>query len=133
MTPQQKEIAQVCLDGAKTGAMTFPEIVGHLMENGFESYTADFRRATMVYYLTDGASIELPMHCPDVAIPASFDAGIVQAAIKEAQQGAPGYTYTGFCEKVMKAGCIGYTVSFPGKRVVYYGRTMDMHVEHFPQ
>jgi uncharacterized protein YbcV (DUF1398 family) len=53
--------------------------------------------------------------------------------VREAQDNAPGYTYAGFCAKVEAAGCAGYMVSFLGKRVVYFGRTAQTHVEHFPQ
>ena len=35
--------------------------------------------------------------------------------------------------KVMAAGCAGYMVSFLGKRVLYFGRTAETHVEHFPR
>ena len=65
-------------------------------------------------------------------IAAAFDAPAVQAAIREAQQLVPGYTYSGFCKKVMTAGCAGYVVSFPGRRVLYYGRDAETHVERFP-
>jgi uncharacterized protein YbcV (DUF1398 family) len=44
----------------------------------------------------------------------------------------PGYTYKGFCAKVTGAGCAGYLVSFPGKRVLYYGRSGETHTEYFP-
>jgi hypothetical protein len=33
----------------------------------------------------------------------------------------------------MAAGCAGYIVSFLGKQALYYGRTAETHVEHFPQ
>lgn len=32
----------------------------------------------------------------------------------------------------MAAGCAGYLVSLPGRRVVYYGRTGETHVELIP-
>ncbi|MEQ8934722.1 MAG: hypothetical protein RIE56_02890, partial [Amphiplicatus sp.] len=56
----------------------------------------------------------------------------MQAAIREAQQQAPGYTYKGFCKKAADAGCAGYVVSFSGRRALYFGRTAETHVEHFP-
>ena len=56
----------------------------------------------------------------------------MQAAIREAQQQVPGYTYKGFCEKAVLAGCAGYVVSFSGRRALYVGRTAETHVEHFP-
>ena len=61
-----------------------------------------------------------------------FDAAIVKEAIREAQLMVPGYTYKGFCKKVARAGCAGYIVSLPGKRVLYYGRTGETHTEYFP-
>jgi hypothetical protein len=33
----------------------------------------------------------------------------------------------------MLAGCAGYIVSFSGRRVVYVGRTAEVHTEYFPQ
>ena len=68
----------------------------------------------------------------DVPVAPSFDALRIQAAIKEAQQLVPGYTYLGFCKKVVSAGWAGYIVSFSGRRALYIGRTAKTHVEHFP-
>ncbi|TCR68413.1 uncharacterized protein DUF1398 [Bosea sp. BK604] len=102
------------------------------MKAGFESYAIDFRRATATYYLPDGESIELPTHHIHAAVAPIFDAALVQAAIREAQQLVPGYTYKGFCEKVVAAGCAGYIVSFSGRRALYIGRTAETHVEQFP-
>jgi uncharacterized protein YbcV (DUF1398 family) len=47
------KVAQTCLDGAESGAMTFPQIVGTLIKEGFEGYAIDFRRATSTYYLSE--------------------------------------------------------------------------------
>ncbi len=132
MDEQKKRTAKTCLEGAESGAMTFPEIVGALMQAGFESYMIDFRRALASYYLPDGDSVALPTHKPGVPIAPAFDAAAIQAAIREAQQLVPGYTYKGFCAKVAAAGCAGYIVSFPGRRALYLGRTAETHVEHFP-
>ena len=126
-------IAQGCQEGAEADTMTFPEIVGTLMREGFESYAIDFRRATATYYRPDGDSVVLPTHRGEVSIADALDVGAVQTAIKEAQQLVPGYTYAGFCSKVMTAGCAGYIVSFTGRRAVYFGRTAETHVEHFPR
>jgi uncharacterized protein YbcV (DUF1398 family) len=132
MNDRQKAIARSCLEGAEGDTMTFPEIVKTLMEAGFESYRIDFRRATATYYLADSESIELPTHRVDAAVAATFDVAHMQAAIREAQQLVPGYTYKGFCEKAVSAGAAGYIVSFSGRRALYIGRTAETHVEHFP-
>lgn len=61
-----------------------------------------------------------------------FDTAAVKDTIREAQQMVPGYSYKKFCAKVMAAGCAGYLVSLLGMRVVYYGRTGEIHTAHFP-
>ncbi len=126
-------IAQKCLDAAYDGSMSFPEIVATLMQNGFESYHVDFLRGSATYYLVDGDNVDLPLPHDAGSVSKDFSAGQLQSAIKEAQQQVEGYTYEGFCKKVMQAGCAGYIVSFLGKRAVYFGRTAETHVEHFPQ
>jgi len=133
MDAKQQAIAQQCLTGAESGTMTFPQIVGALLEAGFEGYQVDLRLAQASYYLPDGRGIELATHRSAVAIAAGFDLGAVQAAIRAAQALAPGYTYQGFCDQVKRAGCAGYLVSFLGRRVLYFGRTAETHVEHFPK
>lgn len=131
MNEKLKAIAQNCLDSANNNTMSFAEIVETLNKNGFESYRIDYLRSTATYYLMDNTSVELTFPEHSVPVAKVFNAAAVQAAIKEAQQQIRGYTYKGFCEKVMAAGCAGYIVSFPGKRAVYFGRTAETHVEHF--
>jgi uncharacterized protein YbcV (DUF1398 family) len=132
MDDRLKIIAEACLRGAENNTMTFPQIVGKLMEEGFESYSIDYRRAKAIYYRPDGDSVELATHRFDAPVAAAFNTAAIQAAIREAQQLASGYTYTSFCRKVIDAGCAGYIVSFTGRRAVYFGRTAETHVEHFP-
>ena len=63
-------------------------------------------------------------------VAADFDAAAIAAIIRRVQQGA--LRYPEFCAEVMRAGCAGYLVSLPGRRAVYFGRTGETHVEHFP-
>ncbi|WP_024276702.1 DUF1398 family protein [Xanthobacter sp. 126] len=132
MTDDQKAVARACLAAAEGDTMIFPKIVGALIAAGFESYAVDLRRATATYYLPDGDSLELPAHRVATAIAPAFDTARLKAAIREAQQQVPGYTYRGFCETAAAAGCAGYIVSFPGRRALYFGRTAETHVELFP-
>ncbi len=125
-------IAQKCLQGAEENTMNFPEIVQTLMKAGFEGYMIDFRRATATYYLPSGESVQLSMHKVDAQIAPTFDSSTVQAAIREAQEQLPDYTYKNFCQKITKAGCAGYMVSFSGRRAHYFGRTAETHTEYFP-
>jgi len=127
-----KEIARATLNGAESDEIAFAQSVKMLMEAGFEGYAVDYRHSTRTYYLPDGQTLELEMPRNNAPVAEHFDGDVVRAAIREAQQLAPGYTYRGFCEKVVKAGCAGYMVSLLGKRVLYYGRTGETHTEHFP-
>ena len=132
MNPSLADLARACITGAHTGTMTFPAIVGALMEAGFEAYQVDFRAGTATYYLPSGECVTLAAGRPAVAPTAMFDAEAVAAAVRQAQAGGPEYTYDRFCERVARAGCAGYLVSFPGRRVAYLGRTGEVHTEHFP-
>jgi len=133
MDETPRRIARDCLEAAERGTMAFPEIVAWLSAAGFESYAVDFRRAMATWYTPDGDSLELPTLRVEGPVAATFDAARVQAAIREAQENAPGYSYASFCRKVVAAGCAGYVVSFAGRRALYVGRTAETHVEHFPR
>lgn len=122
-----------CHDASEQDRMNFPQILAALNAAGIEGYSVDYRRSTKTYFQADGDSLELSFPAVEVPIAAAFDTDAVQAAIREAQANAAGYTYRGFCEKVMAAGCAGYIVSLLGRRVVYFGRTAETHVEHFPR
>ena len=133
MDQRRSDIAEACLRGAEADSMRFPQVVEALMQAGFESYAVDFRCGTATYFLPDGDHVTLPLQRHDTPVATAFDPDSLQAAIREAQQAVPGYTYAGFCGKAMAAGCAGYVVSFSGRRAVYLGRTAETHVEHFPR
>jgi uncharacterized protein YbcV (DUF1398 family) len=122
-------IARNCLEGAEANTMTFPQVVATLMGVGFEGYSVDFRRGMVAYYSPSGEAVEFSGAKP--ALPVAADT--VKQAIREAQSLIPGYTYKGFITKVAAAGCAGYMVSFLGRRVLYFARSAEIHVEHFPQ
>lgn len=133
MNAQLTTIAQQSLDAAYAGTMDFPSIVRALIDAGFESYDVDYRRGTATYFTGTGEHVQLSLPKSDAKVATEFRASDVELAVREAQNEAPGYTYAGFCAKVKAAGCAGYMVSFLGKRVVYFGRTAQTHVELFPQ
>jgi uncharacterized protein YbcV (DUF1398 family) len=132
MNDEQQAVARACLAGSEGNTMVFPDVIRSLMQAGFEGYAIDFRRSTATYSLPNGDSLKLRTHVVANPVAPAFDAAAVRAAIKEAQQQVPGYTYRGFCEKAAAAGCASYIVSFSGRRVLYIGRTAETHTEHFP-
>lgn len=132
MDANWKEIARAATEAAATGTKDFGQIVGTLVAAGFDGYLVDYRTLTQTFYLPDGSCHVVEIHPASTPVAISFDATVVKEAIREAQTKAPGYTYHGFCAKVARAGCAGYLVSFPGKRVLYFGRSGDTHTEYFP-
>jgi uncharacterized protein YbcV (DUF1398 family) len=133
MNAERITIAETCLRAAHDGSLSFPEIVGRLIAAGFEGYTVDYRRNSQTYYLPDGNSTTMDMQPPAGNIAADFDATEVERLVRWAQANPADYSYMAFCKKVKGAGCVGYLVSFLGRRVVYFGRTAETHVEHFPK
>jgi uncharacterized protein YbcV (DUF1398 family) len=133
MDAQRIAIAQSSLNAAYNRTMSFPDIVGTLTEAGFEGYVVDYRRGTTTYFLPDGDSVVLENRSSEGAVAARFDPDGVAAQVRWAQANPPDYSYAAFCRNVKALGCAGYIVSFCGRRVVYFGRTAETHVEHFPQ
>ena len=133
MDAHMTTIARTCLNAAYDKNMAFPEIVGTLIEAGFEGYTVDYRCNTTTYFLPDGDSVVLANRPSEGKVAAQFDKPGVAAQIKWAQANPSEYSYAAFCRNVKALGCAGYIVSFLGRRVLYFGRTADTHVEHFPQ
>ncbi|WP_420133364.1 DUF1398 domain-containing protein [Rhodopseudomonas sp.] len=110
--------------------MTFPQIVGALIDAGLESYAIDFRRATAIYYRPT-ATASSCRRCGTRA--RSRQRLTPDGAGRDPRRAATlhGYSYAGFCRRVMAAGCACDVVSLSGRRAVYLGRTAELHVEHF--
>ncbi|TBW41267.1 DUF1398 domain-containing protein [Siculibacillus lacustris] len=132
MDAERIAIAEACLNAAHDDGLGFPEIVARLIAAGFEGYTVDYRRNTQTFYLPDGDSLELETHLPAGGVAATFKSDEVGRLVRWAQANPADYGYVGFSQKVKAAGCAGYLVSFLGRRVVYFGRTAETHVEHIP-
>lgn len=130
MNMHVKTVVEGCSKGSENDSLTFPQVLGKLAEAGVEGYTADLRRAAKTYYLPNGESIDIPAHRLNVPVAETFDAARVESAVRQSQRNE--HTYRDFCRKIADAGCAGYIVSLPGRRAVYFGRTGETHVEHFP-
>jgi uncharacterized protein YbcV (DUF1398 family) len=133
MDAQRITIAQDCLDAAYGKTMDFPDIVGTLMKSGFEGYIVDYRRNTTTYFLPNGDNVVLMNPASGDVVTEEFDQAGIADQVKWAQACPPEYTYVAFCKNVKAMGCAGYIVSFVGRRVLYFGRTAETHVEHFPR
>ena len=130
MDPAVRNVMVEASRASDIGDQSFGEIVKQLSEAGIERYHQDFLRSERTYYLPDGESEVVRNEAVATTPAGAFSANGVAAAVRAVQAGA--IRYKEFCRRAMEAGCVGYLVSIAGRRVVYYGRTGDMHVEHFP-
>jgi uncharacterized protein YbcV (DUF1398 family) len=124
-----RQVIEDCARGSAEGRMSFGEVVEHLIGVGVERYHVDFMRRECAYYLPGGTVEVLAIEAKG-APGEVFSAAGVEAAVRGAQAGA--LKYPAFCAHAIAAGCAGYIVSMLGRRVMYYGRTGDAHVEWFP-
>lgn len=130
MTAGTTAILLECSRASEEERITFPEVVAALAAAGVERYHTDLVRAETTYYFPDGTTKRVEAR-PSALPPAmDFAADGVESAVRAIQAGA--IRYRGFCERVLRAGCAGWTVSILGRRVVYYGRNGDSHTEWFP-
>ena len=130
MNAHATTIMQDCTDASDAERITFPEVVAKLMSVGVEQYHADLRLARKTYYMPDGAAHVVPAHAPEGDFAETFSAPHVAAAIRASQAGT--IKYREFCDRIREAGCVFYIVSLAGRRAVYFGRTGEQYVEHFP-
>ena len=130
MNPSTADVIRDVAAQSSEGRMHFGQVVGTLAQAGVESYVVDYRSHRTSYYLPDGASCDIALDTPAVAIGRDFDRTAIQAAIRGSQQGR--VKYPEFKRLSMAAGCIGYTVWIAGRHVCYFGRNGETHVERFP-
>ena len=130
MDTQLKSVAEDCLNGSYGGCMDFPTVLAKLAAAGFEGYLVDYRKGTTTYYLSDGDSVEFENVATPGTVAPAFSPDTVGANVRRSQRN--GQAYTAFCANVKNAGCAGYLVSIPGRRVVYFGRNGETHIEIMP-
>ena len=130
MNEHQTQVIQQCAYGSLAGKLTFPEIVGQLAQIGIERYHADYTRQEITYYFADGESAVIATPHPSHETAAQFSTSDVAHAVRQSQRNE--HTYLDFIQKTMSAGCVGYFVQITGRRVIYFGRSGESHVEYFP-
>jgi|JI10StandDraft_1071094.scaffolds.fasta_scaffold252961_2 uncharacterized protein YbcV (DUF1398 family) len=130
MNDTAQAVCETCLRGSYDGTLNFPQQLGMLAGVNVEGYLVDLRTAKQTYYLPNGDTVTLDAEKSGDAIAPAFTAAGVEAAVRQSQVGE--HTYRDFLRKVKAAGCSAYMVSMMGRRAVYFGRTGETHVEHFP-
>jgi uncharacterized protein YbcV (DUF1398 family) len=112
------------------GNMVFPEVVRRLTEVGVESYFVDFAEGKESFYSSNGESYTEKMSLPRDRVAEEFSSAAIVAAIRGAQ--ADTIRYPEFVKRSVAAGVIAYWAFLTGKKVIYFGRKGEMHVEEFP-
>ena len=116
---------------SQAGRLIFPEVVRRLHESGVESYFVDFAKGEMTFYALDGTTHVEEMIVPLSAIAEEFSLPGIVAAIRGAQTDT--VRYPEFVTLATAAGVIGYWAFLTGKKVIYFGRKGEAHVEEFPR
>jgi hypothetical protein len=91
----------------------------------------DFAAKQKTHYLADGTTHTVPMILDPGPIAAEFNGAELVAAIRGAQ--ADTVRYPEFVKRSTAAGVIGYWAFLTGKRVIYFGRKGEQHIEEFPK
>jgi uncharacterized protein YbcV (DUF1398 family) len=126
-----KQVIHELAIATQQGKLTFPQVVKGLLEVGVESYLVDFAAKQKTHYLTDGTTHTVPMILHPGPIASEFDSAALVAAIRGAQ--ADTVRYPEFVKRSTAAGMIGYWAFLTGKRVIYFGRKGEQHIEEFPK
>jgi uncharacterized protein YbcV (DUF1398 family) len=113
------------------GEISFPDVVSQLLSAGVEYYHVDYVAMRKTFYGAGAGVIVTPINyegLPPVAPVFSLEK--IRADILDSQRN--GQKYRDFTRRAMEAGVQGYFAFLRGKRVTYFGRQGDEHIEWFP-
>ncbi len=113
------------------GEMTFPQVVKSMMELGVESYFVDYASKQKTYYQLEGTTHTAAMSLDPGPTAEAFNSNDLVATIRGAQ--ADTVRYPEFVKRSAAAGVLGYWAFLAGKRVIYFGRKGEQHIEEFPR
>lgn len=115
----------------QAGKLIFPEVVRRLLEVDVESYFCNLATGDETFYTRDGQTHVEKMTVPLAPIAEQFSLPGVIAAIRGAQTDT--IRYPEFVKRAAAAGVIAYWSFLTGRKVIYFGRQGDFHVEEFPR
>ncbi len=102
-----------------------------LLAVGVESYLIDLATGRETFYMTNGSTHSEIMTLPLAAIAEDFSTTDIVAAIRGAQSDT--VRYPEFVKLARAAGITAYWAFLTGKKVIYFGRKGEMHIEEFPK
>jgi uncharacterized protein YbcV (DUF1398 family) len=135
ISPDRKKVMNTSaihevLAESQAGKLIFPEVVRRLLAEGVESYFCDLAVGQETCYLSDGSTHVEKMTLPLTPVADEFSPSEVVAAIRGAQSDT--IRYPEFVRRSTTAGVIAYWAFLTGKKVIYFGRKGEFHIEEFP-
>jgi uncharacterized protein YbcV (DUF1398 family) len=121
------EIMKEALEASELRKSTFPQMVGKLVAAGVESYFADLVRGEETFHMPSGETHVEKMSLPLGKIADEFSQNAIVRAIRAAQSDE--IRYPEFVKRARAAGVAAYWAFLTGKKVVYFGRKGEFHVE----
>jgi len=115
----------------QAGKLIFPEVVRRLLEVGVESYFVDVPNRREVFYMSDGQAHTQSMTLALNSVASDFSLAGIIAAIRGVQTDA--IRYPEFMKQATAAGVIAYWAFLAGRKVIYFGRKGEAHIEEFPR
>ena len=125
------QVIHEVLTRSQAGELIFPEVVRRLQAAGVESYFCDLAARAETFYMTSGDTHVEKMTLPSATIAEEFSSSGVLAAVRAAQTDA--IRYPEFMKRSAAAGVIGYWAFLAGRKVIYFGRKGEFHIEEFPR
>jgi uncharacterized protein YbcV (DUF1398 family) len=125
------QVIHEVLAESQAGRLIFPEVVRRLLEAGVESYFCDLATGEETFYMRDGKTHMERMILPLAPVAEEFSSSELVAAIRGAQTDT--IRYPEFMKRSAAAGVIAYWAFLTGKKVIYFGRKGEFHVEEFPR
>jgi len=124
------EVVKECTNLSDEEKITFPEVVRRLAEAGIELYYTDLLAPSKTYYANNTSyTVECSFQSKKVAD--TFNREGVIDAIRKIQSGQ--IQYQECMKKIMASGVISYIVFIKGRKVIYFGRRGEQHVEEMPK
>ena len=115
----------------QAGKLIFPEVVRRLLEVGVKSYFVDVPNRREVFYMSDGQAHTQSMTLALNSVASDFSLAGIIAAIRGVQTDA--IRYPEFMKQATAAGVIAYWAFLAGRKVIYFGRKGEAHIEEFPR
>ena len=115
----------------QAGKLIFPEVVRRLLEVGVESYFVDDPNRSEGFYMSDGQAHTQSMTLALNSVASDFSLAGIIAAIRGAQTDA--IRYPEFMKQATAAGVLAYWAFLAGRKVIYFGRKGEAHIEEFPR